>query len=212
MRYTLLLKRDAGVVLLEYHRRRLRPAAGDAGAAAAAALERFAREAAAGVWAVWTDEAGGLRSESRGGTRLLDGMPVRCVPSPVAGRAGRFPKEPSPSAYDAVRRAGVATLLTSPDGTEILEACAAAVAAWDGGAIVVVPADRPRVWSTAEEALCDHLKVREAPILAEGKWPLLLVNAVKGTCAVAVPDRPPFPAEVRAEIDRLYGSLTIAPE
>lgn len=208
MRYTLLLKHDAGVVLLEYHRRRLRAAAG---AAAAASLTRFAREAQPGVWAVWADDAGGLRSEPRGGTRLFEGMPVRCLPTPVAERAGRFPKEPSPSAYDAVRRAGIATLLTSPDGTEIVESCVAAVLGWDGRSIVVVPPDRPRVWSTAEEAVREHLRATEAPIPAAGPWPLLLVNAVKGTCAVTIPGREPFPAEVRAEIDGLFASLTATP-
>jgi hypothetical protein len=208
MRYTVFLKRDAGVVLLEYHRRRL---LGDSSAAAEAPFVRFAREAPAGVWAVWVDDQGAVRSEPRGGTRLFEGMPVRSVPSPVAARAGRFPKEPAPSAYDAVRRAGVATLLTSADGGEILEGCVAAVLAWDGRGIVVPPADRPRVWSTAEEAVREHLSVTEAPIAASGPWPLLLVNAVKGSCAVTVPGRAPFPPGVRAEIDRLFESLTLAP-
>jgi hypothetical protein len=209
MRYTVLLKRDAGVVLLEYHRRRL---LGDGGAGTGAPFARVARESPAGVWAVWVDDRGAVHSEPRVGTRLFEGMPVRSVPTPVPARAGRFPKEPpAPSAYEAVRTAGVATLLTSADGDEILEGCVAAVLAWDGRRIVVPPADRPRGWSTAEEAVREHLSVTEAPIRAAGPWPLLLVNAVKGSCAVTVPGRAPFPPAVRAEIDRLFESLTLAP-
>jgi len=121
------------------------------------------------------------------------------------------PKPSSPSPYDAVREEGVATLLTSPDGAEIYEACSTAVLGWDGGRIVCVPAGRPRVWSTAEHAVREHLAVVEAPILTASAAPLLLVNAVKGTSVIADRARAEYPPDVRAGIERLFASLTALP-
>lgn len=205
MPYTLLRVNARGVVLGEYHVRRLGlPRSGPAWEA----WLRFVSAAAPGAWAVHLAADGGLRAEARPGTRLWDGMPVRTVPSPVAGRSGALPKPASPGPYDAVRQDGTATLLSSADGTEVYEACVAAVVGWDGERLVCVPDDRPRVWSTAEAAIREHLTVREAP-LAPGALPILLVNAVKGTCAVALPGVPAFPTHARDEIDRLLDSLTV---
>lgn len=204
-RYTLLLTTEDGVVLHDYHRRRLNP---DGDAAADRALARFAREARLGVYAVWIGDGGVLRSEPRGGSRLREGMPSRFLVSPLAGGRGVVPKVPPPSPYDAVRADGVASLLASADGAEIYEACVAAVLGWDGRRIICAPGDRPRVWSTAEAAVREHLPVSEAPILTASAAPLLLVNAVKGTCAVDLPGRGAFPAGVRREIEQLIESLT----
>ena len=215
MPYTLLRVTGRGVVLWDHHLRRL---ALPAGSAEAEALRRFARETEVGVWAVTTAPGRGLRAEPRAESQLRDGMPWRLESSPAAGLPGPFPKPAAPSLYDSVRREDVATLLTSPDGSEIYEACRAAVVAWDGEGLVCVPAARPRVWSTAEAAIREHLRCREAPI-APGAWPLLLVNAVKETCEPGPAVRPsapvaagPFPAAVRAEIEALFAALTRRPE
>lgn len=203
MPYTLLRVTEVGVVLRDYHARRFER---EGGAAARDALLRRARAASPGVWAV-SGDARSLRAELRAGSRLRDGMPARTTPSPALDRAGRFGKPCSPSAYDSVRREGVATLLTSADGSEILEACCAAVVGWDGERIVCPPRDRPRVWSTAEAAIRDHLPVREAAIAASCDA-LLLVNAVKGTCALAEPRSRSFPPEIRQAIEALFARLT----
>jgi hypothetical protein len=194
MAYTLLRVEPAGAVLLDYHLRRVGPGA-------ARQLEAFVAGAASGVWALRAS-AGGLRAEARPGSRLVEGMPTRAVPSPALGRGGRFAKPEPDGLYAPVRQAGVATLLTSADGAEILEACSAAVVGWSGG-LVVAPADRPRVWSTAEEAIREHLSPRAAPLRAA--MPLLLVNAVKGTCAV---QGSAFPEAARREIEALFAALT----
>jgi len=207
-RYTLLLTTEEGIVLHDYHRRRLNP---DGDAATDGAIARFAREARPGVYAVWAGEGGVLRVEARGGSRLREGMSARLLVSPLAGGGGPVPKPAAPSPFDAVRAEGIATLLTSADGAEIYEACVAAVLGWDGGRLLVVPSDRPRVWSTAEAAVRDHLPVTEAPLAADAALPLLLVNAVAGTCAVDLPGRGAFPAAVRAEIERLFNELRRGP-
>ena len=204
-RYTLLLTTEEGVVLYDYHRRRLNP---DGDAAADRAFARFAREARPGVYAVWAGEDGALRVESRSGSRLREGMPARFLVSPLAGGRGPVPKPAPPSPYDAVRVENVATLLTSADGVEVYEACVAAVLGWDGERLVCVPADRPRVWSTAAAAVREHLPVSEVPIAAESAMPLLLVNAVRGSSAVDLPGRDAFPSRVRAEIEQLLRRLT----
>ncbi len=207
MPYTLLRVTERGVVLLDYHVRRLE--LGNESAARAAFL-RFARGAAPGVWSVWSGP-GGLRTEPRAGSRLRDGMPARLVRSPVLDRADPLAKSSPPSPYDAVRVEEVATLLTSADGQEILESCSAAVVAWVGGFFVCVPRDRPRVWSTAEAAIRDHLEPREAAIPASSDA-LLLVNAVKGTCVLGGPHSRAFPAIARQQIEELLESLTWRPE
>ncbi len=206
MPYTLCRVTGGGVVLWDYHARRLEV---EADPVAREAFLRFGRDAAPGVWAIWT-EPGGMRAEPRPGSRLRDGMPARMLPSPVLDRAGSLPKSCSPSGYDRVRLDGVATLLTSADGRETLEACCAAVVGWDGGRIVCPPRRRPRVWSTAEAAIRDHLLTREAEIPTSCDA-LLLVNAVAGTCALAEPHSRSFPPEIRQRIEALFARLTKRP-
>jgi hypothetical protein len=204
---------ERGVALWDFHTQMRRLALGH-GTVPFDAVARFAREAAPGVWALWVDEEAGLRVEPRPGTRLRDGMPVRYLPSPLDSGAGQIPKPLPPGPYAPLRLDGTATLLTSPDGTEIYESCSAAVLGWDGSHVVCAPADRPRVWSTAEAAIREHFgalaRVCEAPIPPRG-MPLLLVNAVKGTCTVAAPGCGEFPASIRIEIEDLFGSLTRRP-
>jgi hypothetical protein len=204
MGYTLLKVTAAGIVLRDYHARRLTDSP-----ASRAAWRHVAAAMTPGVWAVWTDADGRWHTEPRDGSRLYDGIVTRQLPSPIGPPAVVTPKPRPPCAYDAVRRNGMATLLTDPGGVEIYEACVAAVVGWDGHRIVSVPAGRPRVWSTAEWAVREHLAVREAPIRAGGDLSLLLLNAVKGCCELSAPGRPPFPAAVRREIEQLFDSLTL---
>ena len=204
--YTTLRVDAGGVVLLEEHARRLAPLGGPA-------LERFhafARTAAPGVYAIAT-RGDGLDVTARRGSTLFDGMPWRLAPSPVGRAPGPFPKPAPPGPYAAVRAPGVATLLTSPDGTEIWEACVAAVVGWDGERLVLVPDDRPRVDSTAERAIAARLPVARAPILAAGAMPLLLVNAVKGTCTLAPQGRAPFPPAPLRAIEGVLAARTGRP-
>jgi hypothetical protein len=208
--YTLLHVTEGGIALREYHLRRLAlasPGAGSAPEAEMAPFSRFAEGAAPGAWAVWR-EGDTLRAELRPATRLFDGMQARLATSPIAERPGPIPKAAPPSVYEGVRRPGVATLLTSLDGAEIYEACTAAVLGWDGGRVVCVPRDRPRVLSTAEAAVREHLSVVEAPIATRSRMPILLVNALKGTCAVNLPGREAFPPGARSEIEHLFRALT----
>lgn len=206
MPYTVLRVTEAGVVLWDYHLRRLEV---KPGRAAYVQLHHFAQHATPGVWAAWSD-ARDVRVERRPGSRLRDGMPVRFVTSPVADRIGWISKPGSPSCYDRVRLDGWATLLTSPDGREIYEACSAAVVGFDGDRIVCVPHGCPRVWSTAENAIREHLRTRDAAILTTFEA-ILLVNAVKGTCTLAHPFSRAFPVEVRNEIEDLFARLTRRP-
>ena len=208
MPYTLLKVTESGVVLLEYHLRRLGLSDGER--TARKVFAHFLREAPAGVWAVRVVAFDGIEATRRPGSRLFDGMPTRLAPSPIASHAGTIPKPASPSPFDAVRLPGVATLLTSPNGREIYEACSASVIGWDGAQLVCVPSDRPRVWSTTEAAIREHLQVREGPIGVES-MPILLVNAVKGTCAVAGPSSLSFPEKVRGDIEALLVTLTVWP-
>ncbi len=207
MPYTLLRVTEGGVVLCDYHVRRLEL---EGNSVARDAFLRFARDAAPGVWAVWSD-ARSIRAELRAGSRLRDGMPARFASSPVLDRAGQLAKTCAPNAYDAVRLDGVATLLTSAGGLEVVEACCAAVIGWNGDHIVCPPRDRPRVWSAAEAAVRDHLPTREAAIPATCDA-LLLVNAVKGTCILADPQSRSFPLEVRQRIEELFARLTKRPD
>ena len=212
MRYTLLRLTASGVVLSAYHRRRLGLDValphGRADAGAGAAFARFARDEEPGVFAAWVDEDGLLRTERRSDSVLHDDLPVRFVPSPLGDRRGPIPKPASPGPYDDVRLADCITLLTSRDGRELYEACRAAVLGWDGRRLVRPPADRPRVWSTAETAVAERLATRDAPLAVTDAMPLLLVNAVKGTCAVRTPGREAFPADVRREIETVLASRT----
>ncbi len=195
--YTVLRIGAGGALpLFEAHLRRL-------GEAARAPLQTFARGAVPGVYRVWWTAAG-LETEARGPSRLVEGLPARLAVSPFAGQRGRFAKPPSPSPYDAVRTAGVATLLTSADGLELYESCVAALVAWDGRELVLAPTEAPGVASVAEAVVAGALPHRRAPLRADADWPLLLVNAVVGTCAVSVSGRGPFPSRVRAQVDALF--------
>lgn len=189
-----LLRLEPGgrVRLLKRHAHRL-------GDGALEPLRRFSTSAAPGVYrATWEHER--LSTEARPGSRLFDGIPVRLVVSPFADGRGRFPKPGPGSAYEGVRLPNVASLLTDPARTELFEACVAALVAWDGSTLVLPPLEAPGVDSLAERALASALEHRRAPIPAEGDWPLLLVNAVIGTCAPTT-TRAPFPADVRRAIE-----------
>ncbi|MCU0484213.1 MAG: hypothetical protein MUC54_08115 [Chloroflexi bacterium] len=205
MNYTTLRVDAAGVVLYEGHAARLAPA----GPRARADFRRFAATAAPGVYAVRA-AADGLRVEALAGSRLAGGQPVRFRVSPFAGRRGAFAKPGPPSAYDAVRLPGVATLLTSADGGEIYESCVAAVLGWDGARLVRVPEDRPRVASLAEAAVCSALPWTRAPLRVADALPLVLVNAAAGPCTVQT-GRPAVPAELLARMDRAIEGLTRRP-
>jgi hypothetical protein len=187
VRYTTLRVTDGGVVLYDGHVERLRAE----GPGALDAFARFAREARPGIYAVAASGAD-LQIEPRGGSALAEGMPVRFAVSPFAARRGEFPKPAPPSPYGAVRRPGVATLLTSVDGGEIYESCVAAVLGWEGGSFVCVPEDRPRVASVAEAAVRAGAPCVRAALRADDELPLVLLNAVAGPCAVAL-GRPPVP-------------------
>ncbi len=189
MHYTLLrVAADGRVLLRERHERRV-------------SLQGFVP--VPGIHAVRRDEAGVLHSELRPASRLFDGMPSRLRPSPLGPTDASIPKPRPPCVFDAVRVPGVATLLTSPDGREVYEACSAAVVGWDGG-FVLVPMDRPRVWSTSEAAIRAGLPFRERPLLVNEGLPLVLVNAVKGPCTLGR-ESAGFPSEAVREIARLIG-------
>jgi hypothetical protein len=189
LRYTTLRVTEAGVVLHDFHVERLTPE----GPAGLAAFARFVRDATPGVYSIAVAGAE-LRAERRAGSSLIEGMPVRLAVSPFAAQRGAFPKPGSPSAYDDVRLAGVATLLTSDDGSEIYESCVAAVLGWDGARFVGVPDDLPRVASVAEAAVFTALPFTRAPLRTDDRLPLILLNAVAGPCAVDA-GRPPVPAD-----------------
>jgi hypothetical protein len=197
MRYTALKVTDAGVVLFEGHARRLAPEGG----AALSRFREFALGAAPGFY-VLRESGDELRAQPRGPSALFDGMPARLAVSPVAGAPGPFAKPESPGTYASERVAGVATLLLSADRAEILESCSAAVVGWDGERLVLAPADRPRVDSTAEAAVAAALPHARAPIDAAGDMPIALVNAVKGPCCVECPGRQAFPQEVARALER----------
>ncbi len=196
--YTALIIHDGGKIpLFERHVRRL-------GLRSRDALLKFARGATPGVYRVtWTGAE--LLTEARGPSRLSEGMPVRFVVSPYASLRGRFAKPAPPNRYESVREAGVATLLTSEDGREVYESDSAALVAWNGQSLVLAPVEAPGVRSVAEEALVDALPHTRAPILREGDWPVLLINAVAGACAIDAPGRAPFPPEQREKIASVLG-------
>lgn len=192
--YTVLRIDDGGVRLLERHARRLGVRAG--------ALADWSRGVEPGVYRVtWDGDA--LASERRPASRLVEGMPTRVVVSPFAGTTGRFPKPAPPSPYDAVRVPGVATLLSSADGVELYESCAASLVSWDGARLVLAPVEAPGVASVAEAAVAEALPHVRARLLVQGDAPLMLINAVAGCVAVDVPGRRAFPRDVRDEVERV---------
>jgi len=190
--YTALIIHEGGKIpLLERHVRRL-------GLRSREAVLKFARDATPGVYRLtWTGAE--LISEARGPSRLIENMRVRFVVSPYVSLRGRFAKPAPPNRYEAVREAGLATLLTSEDGLELYESDSAALVAWNGG-FVLPPLEVPGVRSLAEEALVEALPHTRAPIVRESAWPLLLINAIAGTCAIDVPGRAPFPPGEREKI------------
>ncbi len=192
--YTALRLTPARAVpLFEGHVRRL-------GEDSREALQQFASAGAAGIYRV-TWDGRRLTTVLRGPSRMVEDMPTRLVVSPFAGLRGRFAKPAPPSPYDAVRIEGVATLLTDARGDELYESCSASVLAWDG-AVLVLPTDQaPAVASVAEAEVAGKFAHRRARVLVADQWPLLLINAVVGTCAVHVPGRPAFPPDVRARLD-----------
>ncbi len=204
--YTTLRVTEAGVVLCGFHWTRFERA----GPLAAEAFARFAHSATPGNYTLrW--EGLTLQTDRFDRSRLEDGMPVRTAPSPLAQGAGLIDKPPPEGVYAAVRSPGMATLLSSPEGAELYEESVSALFGWDGNALISPPKDRPRVLSTSELAVRGGLEVTEAPLRADSNQPLLLVNAVKGTCAPALPGREPFPARIRKEIDALLERTAFRP-
>jgi hypothetical protein len=205
MSYTVLRVVDRGVTLYEAHEARFVPA----GPAAVAAYCAFAAEARPGVYSLrWADDH--LEAVLRDKISLFDGIPVRYVPSPLSASDGLVPKAPPPNEYAGVRTAGVATLLTSPDGVEIFESCTASVVAWDDG-FVAPPPDRPRLLSTTTTTLLQQASVHAAPLLKRSRLPLALINAVSGLVVPSLPDRDPWPAEARTLFDRVWTESTRRP-
>lgn len=188
MSYTTLRVTSAGVVLFDAHRARLGPTANDA-------FDAFSRTAAPGLYSL-TVLDGALTVTPRPASRLEDGQPTRTLVSPIATSTGPQTKRASPSPWDTVRAPGVATLLTDPLGTEVYESCVAAVVAWNGESLVLVPERAPRVDSTAEHFMATHWPHVRAPI-APDHPALLLVNAV----TLALPRASRFPAPLRAELE-----------
>ena len=202
MSYTLLRVIEAGVVLFEQHRRRFE----QSGARAVSAFESFAAAASPGIYALqWTNDR--LAVVMRVRSRLRDGMPVRFMRTPLGTADLHQRKTPPPHSYDGVRAEGVVSLLTSPDGREVYEACSAAVVSWRDGQFILAPSDRPRVWSTTEAWLGEATSCTEAPILVEDDAPLALINAVAGICLVSVPRRKSMP-ELPREIIRSLLPIT----
>jgi hypothetical protein len=199
--YTTVLRTAGGIVLARQHAHRL---------ARVPSGEHALREVppTPGVYSILAGPDGVEVRRRDGGSWLQDGMPSRLATSPVAGAGGPIPKPPPPGPYATVRVRGVATLLTSPDGAELWEACAAAVIGWDGRRFVLVPRDRPRVDPVAEAALREHLPFVERPLHVDEPLPLALLNAVRGICAIAVPGRPDFPEEPRRQVNALLETLT----
>lgn len=203
MSWTVLRVVDEGVVLRDFHAARF---AGES-APVRASFERFAAESVPGIYAL--EAAGGvLHVHARSASRLVDGMPVRLVVSPLQAHAGPRAKAPPPGPYASVRVDGVCTLLTSPDGTELYESCTASLVAWNGAQLVLVPADRPRVASTSEAALRAFGTCASRPLWCASAEPLAVVNAVKGCCRIDVPGRDGFPQAAVARVDEVLRAAT----
>jgi hypothetical protein len=189
MTYSTVRVVPAGVVLFDAHRRRL-------GEPAAAAFDAFSHTATPGVYSLAFGD-GVLSVTPRPGSRLHDGQATRTLPSPIARATGPQPKQSSPSPWDTVRTPSVATLLSDPQGTQLYESCVAAVVAWDGRELVLVPDSSPRVESLAERFVQAHHPHHRAPIPPTHEA-LLLINAV----TLAIPAGSRFPPAVRDELQR----------
>ncbi len=197
MSYTSMRVTARGVVLRELHAARL--------GGSPALQRRFDELCASAEPGLYVVRAVGdeLLVERRNQSRLADGQPVRCVPSPIAHETGPRQKPAPPSRYDEVRLAGVTTLLTDAHGKEVYESCVASVVTFDGRGLVLTPESSPRVASLAEAFIAQNFPVRRAPIPVQSDWALLLVNALK----TAEPERglrAAFPPELRAELERAF--------
>ena len=196
MSYTLLRVVRNGVVLREGHRQRF----SSQSARIIAAFDRFCIEADPGVYAL---EAAShdLVVTPRTGSALSHGMPFRFAPSPffapgrdalfAPGRDALFAKPASPSAYDAVRLDAVCTLLTAPDGDEIVEACRGIALAFRDGVFVCAKSDCARVKSVSEAFFASEGMI-DAPLFSPPKcskggenelW--AVANAVAGIVVLA---------------------------
>lgn len=192
--YTVLrVTESSGIPLFDQHVRRL-------GEDSRSALRHFASQAMPGMYRLWWDgrQFDTLKLE---GSALKEGMPTRFAVSPFAGQTGRLTKPAPPSVYDSVRIDGVATLLTDASGTELYESCRASLLGWDGSMLVLPPDDVPAVASVTEAEVLVQFSYRRRRLLVKSNWPLLLLNAVMGTCGITVEGRAPFPADVRAKLD-----------
>ncbi|MBN1962328.1 MAG: hypothetical protein JW841_15450 [Deltaproteobacteria bacterium] len=203
MPYTSLRLTERGIVLKDFHMRRLQAA----GPNADAALEQLAKDKKPGCYSVWAEDKV-WRIEPRGESRLYDGMPIRYLPSPLLGKVGPCAKTASPNPYDAVRTLGIATLLTSANGEEIFESCSAAVIGWDGNQFICVPENNPHVWSTSEAAIRKYMPFISAPIKISDTFPVILVNAIKGVCTITTTDRQDMPQKVIKQLEELFLDLT----
>ena len=204
MSYTLLRVVQNGVVLREGHRQRFSLQS----ARVIAAFDRFCIEADPGIYAI---EAAShdLVVTPRTGSALTHGMPFRFAPSPffapgrdalfapgrdalfAPGREALFANPASPSAYDAVRLDAVCTLLTAPDGDEIVEACRGIALAFRDGVFVCAKSDCARVKSVSEAFFASE-GMHDAPLFSPPKcsnggenelW--AVANAVAGIVVLA---------------------------
>lgn len=146
---------------------------------------------------------GALTLSARPPSALHDGMPTRVMVSPYAGQTGKFAKPSPGSQYESVRKDGVATLLTDASGTEFLESDRATLIGWDGEQYVLTPRAAAGVASVAERAVMHALPHRFAQLLVTEQMPLLLINAVVGTCAPSIAGRGAFPDEPRRRLDHV---------
>ena len=201
MSFTTLRVIDKGVLLYKQHEERFR----NDGEQALQAYRKFAASAAPGIYNLWYHNQA-LIIKKREKSRLFDNMPVRYCVSPIANLNRRIEKPAMPEVYGSVIKPGVATLLTSADGTEIFESCSAAVITWSGKNIIMAANNKPAVKSTMEELIKGHGYIIYEPILVNSDYPILLLNAIKCTCTVSIPGRYPFPQGQIEKIQHLYFS------
>lgn len=201
--YSVIRVVDAHLPLFEEHVHRL-------GEASRAPLRQFVSQAESGVYRVLWDGAE-LKTTRRADSRLKEGSPTRLMVSPFAGQRGRFAKPAPPSPYDSVREEGITSLLTDASGQELYEAGVASIVAWDGTSLVLPPEEVPAVASVAEARIASQFSSRRARIMVESDWPLLLINAVVGTCELNIPGRRPFPTTLRIKLDDALATETPSP-
>jgi hypothetical protein len=198
-RYTALLVTDRGVVLYAQHLARLAPE----GPAVLAAYRKFTQTASPGVYALCA-ESDRLTVTLRPPSSLFDGMPARFLISPFFNQRSLFPKPTPPSLYDSVRLRGVASLLTSPDGSELYEESFSSIVVWDGSRLMTPPEDRPAVRSCALGALLAAGILGYESLAVHSNQPLALVNAVAGIVVPDLPGRDAFPPEIKARVADIF--------